>query len=191
MLKDRLNWDDKKLVGILIFLVVVIIGLIIGIVAVAMMNGTSTGSEYNDDGSVRISEKMEGWDGEIDSSTQASMFYDEIKAKLKNNSGYDLKKAISDYENAFDEASDDLKFYLAIRYSYFVYEEQEDLDSALKIMQRVEKMKDLNDDNEVYYYNTLRTLYEKAGMEVEAAHYVQLLDDIHKKGIGSGEYVQF
>ena len=163
-------WEKKSFwLFLLGFLCVVIVGLAVGI----WLNNIKPNKENQ----VVLVDKMEGWDGPISEDTQASVFSWDVNEKLENDKNYTVDDAIFDYKNAYNTSSGNLRFFVAIKYAYFMINTHNDLDEAISIMQGVEDLINLDYNNEIYYYNTLYNLCIKAGDEEKSLRYKEALDD--------------
>lgn len=179
MKKGGVKFGNRGLLVLLGVLCVAIAGLSVGIwFLVNKNNDNDNESSIDESNRVVLTDRMDGWDGQISEATQALIFSDNVKDRLENDDGYDINNAISDYENAYNESSESLRFNVAIEYSYFILDFTGDLDAAINIMERVEDFISLDDYNKIYYYNTLYTLCDKANDGDRAQQYKEILDDI-------------
>lgn len=176
MKKGGVEFGNRGLLILFGVLCAAIVGLGVGIWFLNNRNNSS--SDVDESDRIVLTDTMEGWDGPISEDTQALVLSENIKDRLDNDENYDIENAISDYENAYNQSSGNLRFNVAIEYSYFVLEFTDDLDAAINIMRSVEDLISLDDNNEIYYYNTLYTLYSMANDETRAEQYRKILDDI-------------
>lgn len=169
---------NKVLFFALVFLVLIIVGLLIGVIVLNVRDRAS-----KEVGVVEVPEKMVGYDGEITAATRALAFSEEIKAKIKNDDLYSYEDAILDYKKAYKKAEGELKIYIGIEYAKFVYDSSDDLDEAVRIL---EEIGELSMDNKVAmsaYYGSLYDYYIMMKDEAMAKKYEDLLIEISGEGI--------
>ena len=153
---------------------VVILGLVVAIMIVALKPWASVER-------VEIVEEMDGWDGEISASTQSAVFDYDIEEKLGTDPNYTMDDALRDYENAYAQATGELKFQVAVKYAQFVFYYLDDVSLATEILEGV---KDIAKSDVQYlsiFYNTLYKIYEEYGDSERAEYYKGLLDEVMER----------
>lgn len=174
--------ENRGLIVFLGVLGVMIVGLSVGIVLVNARKGGDDsdnvlGSVPTED--VVIKDKIEGWDGTVPASTQASMFSKEVNEKLDNPAlDYSLERAKEDYQRAFDEAGGELKYRIALDYARFVYERLDDIRFATRILESVKDIAMIDSEDARLYYDALFRMYSDKGDIDNAEMYKQLYDDV-------------
>lgn len=166
--------DNKGLIAFLCVLGVAIVGLTVGVVVNLIKTEPENPADQSPE--VVVADKMEGWDGEISESTKALIFSDNVYSKLEEDSSYDINDAINDYGYTFENSSGNLRFFIAIEYANFVYDNLGDIDLSVGIMSGVEDIASSDSILENYYNSTLRSLYSKSGDEEKAEYYGNVLD---------------
>lgn len=151
---------EGVLVVVFCCLMVIIVGLVVGIVAVS-------------NNSNRISEETDVEND--DPGLQALIVQEEIDDRYDNDSSYTLQDAIDDYEREMNEGSSAKRIYVAINYADFVYTQYEDIDKAMAILKRVEPLLTDEDAPVTDYYVAVKVLYEKAGEDEQAEKYDQMI----------------
>ena len=157
---------NNNLIAILAFLVLLIFGLIVGII----LTNNNQSAPISQENLIDTSEKMAGWEGNISDSTRALVLTETIRDKLSTDPDYNPDQAVAEYQNVYDQATGDLKLYVAIEYATF-----SDLNQAVAILNSVETL--VNSSNEEDYYLTLADLYSQAGDAETAAKYEQIWSD--------------
>ena len=151
---------NNNLIAILAFLVLLIFGLIVGII----LTNNNQSAPISQENLIDTSEKMAGWEGNISDSTRALVLTETIRDKLSTDPDYNPDQAVAEYQNVYDQATGDLKLYVAI-----------ELNQAVAILNSVETL--VNSSNEEDYYLTLADLYSQAGDAETAAKYEQIWSD--------------
>ncbi len=162
---------DKKLVIILVALVLVIVILVVGIFLVKKPSGS--------DGSDDVDEVV--LNGEV----QASNINKEIEDKLISGK-YVTRDAINRYEEEIETGDATKRIELAYRYAYFVLDVNEDLTTAISIVNRIKPL--ISDKTgEVHYYETLRDLCIKAKDSNCTEQYKNTLNEIMESASESNQ----
>jgi len=111
-------------------LAVAVVGVVIAVIICVL--------PMNDGDMVSLPNKMDGYDGPITASTAASLLSQKIAKKLESDSDYSYEDAVKNYEKVYNDVDEDSKIYVLIKYAEFVYSKTNDLDSAIKILERLE-----------------------------------------------------
>ena len=169
--------EQKGLIGVLGFLVVAIVGLVVGIVVVSNNNGNNAGEEVANNEIIDTSEAMAGWEGSIADSTKATVLTEEINEKLRTEPSYNPPQAIVEYDKVYNESEGELKVYVAIEYANYVYRVNGDLEKSVGILKGVEKIAAEKPSTNVDYLYALCGLYDQAGDTQTADYYRQIIID--------------
>lgn len=167
--------QDKILRVILICLVLVIVGLTISLIWV---NSNNQASETRQDSLIDTSGKMAGWDGPVSDSAKALVLAETIQDKLESDPDYNPPQALAEYQDIYNQATGNLKLYVAIEYAKYLYQTIGDHTEALRILNEVQDL--VSTSNQIDYYGILYDIYNTTGDTTNADHYRQLLSEITK-----------
>lgn len=169
------------LVVILVSLILIILGLVVGIILAHNNNNNSNSNSNNDSATadqdivVDTSEEMAGWEGKISDSTRAMILTKTIQDKLNTDPNYNSDQAVAEYQSVYDQATGDLKLYVAIEYANYIYQTLNNSEWALQIINGVKDL--VNNNNELDYYGFLYNIYNTSGNVEQANYYQQLLSE--------------
>jgi tetratricopeptide (TPR) repeat protein len=133
---------------------VVIVCLVATIVAIKLLP--------RENNTVEISYEAEGYESAIDDSTVALVFSENINKKMDEDDAYNYDNAISDYKKAYNESTGKLKAYVMMKYANFVYENTEDAEQAVELLNRFDANNEVPEDDTITlisYYTELRNYY--------------------------------
>ena len=156
MEEPKVKKNSKWLVILLGLLGVAIIVLIVAIITINNNLGNS---------------------GDVGGGLQALEINDDITDKIYGVEDYSADDAIEEYEREISFGSNEKRVYLIIDYANFVYDEYEDIESAIEIIERAEPLLDgvsMTTD----YYAAVAGLYERAGYAEQAKSYNQKVDEM-------------
>lgn len=164
--------QNRNLIAILVFLILLIFGLIAGLILV----NTNNSSQISQNNLIDTDEKMAGYNGPIDDSTRALVLTETIQDKLSSNPDYNPPQAIAEYQSIFNQATGNLKLYVAIEYATYSYQVYSNIDQSIAILNSVSNL--VNTSNEESYYWAMLNLYEAAGDTEQANYYQKIISDI-------------
>ena len=132
---------------VLLLIIAVFVVIIIAMIPI-VINVLSQNDDY-----VKVEYTMEGYDGPISDSTVAFIFSENVANKLVSDDNYSLDDAVKNYEKAYNEVDDSLKFDLGLSFSEFLYSEVGDTERAIAVLRDTKQYIDEEMLDSLYYEN--------------------------------------
>ncbi len=104
----------------------------------------------------------------------AADFAEEIKTKYEEDGDYLIEDAKNDFSNAIDSLDGKNKVKLTIEYAIFCYDDIDDHQSALNILESVKDIP-MDEETEIDYYYAYTDLYDDMGDFTTAANYQNII----------------
>lgn len=138
----------KRLISVFVGLVAVAAVLLVAIALIVINT-----KEKDDISPVVVNE---------DDSVVALNLNNNITYRMMNDPDYGFSGAVSDFENAINESSGDLRVSIAIYYAYFLENNGYSLSSIVEMLEEL-KPEDMDIDKKLEFYFVLEDFYSKIG----------------------------
>lgn len=177
--RGRVSWKEHKIfTGIFVGIGVLLVGLVVAIIVIVITGSQPEENCVNCEGdTVVVKYESEEYGGELRDAMAMAIFSNAVAERLQSDDSYVYADAIRDFDVALEDADADSKLLVATYYAYFVYEQTEDVNMAIGVLD-TQKPLAFETERMIQYYGALAGIYDAAGMAEESEDYYNKVNQL-------------